>query len=224
MPTHPSLKQPLASPTTNPVIVYEDDHLLVIDKPANMLSVPGRGPDKQDCAIARIQQSHPQALIVHRLDYATSGLLVVALSKAVHRSLSKLFEVRAIQKRYCATVDGQVAQDHGEITLPLICDWPNRPLQKVDFAQGKPACTQYRVLSRDAHADTSRVALTPITGRSHQLRVHMQQIGHPIVGDEFYAPPAAFNKAPRLLLHAEYLAFEHPVTNRTLTLDSPPPF
>lgn len=208
----------------DPKIVFEDPHLLVINKPANMLSVPGRGPDKQDCAIARVQRSYPQALSTHRLDYATSGLLVVALSKEAHRAIGKLFEKRAIKKRYCACVSGLVSDDQGEITLPLICDWPNRPLQKVDFEQGKPARTLYQVVARSMEQMTSRLALTPVTGRSHQLRVHMQQLGHPILGDEFYAPESVKKQSPRLLLHAEWLAFSHPITGAEIEIHCPADF
>lgn len=203
----------------DPKVVYQDEHLLVLSKPANMLSVPGKGPEKQDCAIARAQRQWPDALSVHRLDYATSGLLVVALGKAVHRSLSKLFEQRQVQKAYVAVVAGLVEQNYGEINLPLICDWPNRPLQKVDPVHGKPALTQYRVLERDSARDTTRVQFVPITGRSHQLRVHAQQLGHPILGDDFYAPVAVRDLSPRLLLHAEHIQFTHPITGQTVTVN-----
>nr|WP_183909714.1 pseudouridine synthase [Simiduia aestuariiviva] len=208
----------------NPDIVYEDEHLVVINKPANMLSVPGKGPDKQDCAISRLQLTHPGALSVHRLDYATSGLLVVALTKDVHRALSKLFEQRLIHKRYLARVDGIVTLNEGEVDLPLICDWPNRPRQKVDFEQGKAARTLYAVQHRNLAEHSTTLELTPITGRSHQLRVHMQQLGHPILGDEFYADADVKAKASRLLLHAQWLKFEHPVTAQTLEISLPAPF
>lgn len=205
-------------------LVYEDAHILVANKPANFLSVPGRGPEKQDCLITHLQQRFPEALSVHRLDYATSGLIIVARSKAVHRQISILFEQRKVEKMYTAVVAGLIEQETGRVELPLICDWPNRPLQKVDFESGKPSTTLYRCIDKNLTQQTTRVELTPITGRSHQLRVHMQAIGHPILGDEFYAPESIKAASSHLCLHATYLGFEHPVTHQKLALESRPNF
>jgi len=205
-------------------LIHVDRSLIVANKPTRLLSVPGRGPDKQDCLVSRIQTEFPDALIVHRLDYDTSGLIVLARGKAMHRALSILFQDRFVAKRYVAVVDGKPEQESGEVNLPLIVDWPNRPLHKVDFEIGKPALTLYRVLDYDAGQDCSRVALTPETGRTHQLRVHMQSLGHPILGDPLYADEKARAKSDRLLLHAEYLAFTHPVTEKALSFTCDAPF
>jgi tRNA pseudouridine32 synthase/23S rRNA pseudouridine746 synthase len=205
-------------------LAHVDRSLIVVDKPVRLLSVPGRGPDKQDCVIARIRDEFPDALIVHRLDYDTSGLIVLARGGKMHRALSMLFQERRVEKRYVAVVEGMPAEDDGEIDLPLIVDWPNRPLHKVDFACGKPALTRYKVIGRDDARHASRVALVPETGRTHQLRVHMQALGHPILGDPLYAHGDARAKADRLLLHAEWLAFLHPVTGRRLAFSSAAPF
>jgi len=205
-----------------PDVLFVDDSLVVVDKPAGMLSVPGRGAELQDCMASRVQALLPDALVVHRLDMATSGLLVFARGKPAQRRLSHAFAQREVVKRYEAVVDGQLAQDAGEIALPLITDWPNRPLQKVDFETGKPSLTHYRVMARQAH-DT-HVELTPLTGRSHQLRVHLMAIGHPILGDALYAPAGPRDRAPRLLLHAQALAFAHPVSGEPLSFESPMPF
>lgn len=197
-----------------------DPLFLVVDKPAGLLSVPGRGPDRQDCLIARVQQRFPDALIVHRLDMATSGLLVLARGAQPHRQLSQAFRERAVSKTYLAVVDGQVAGENGLIDLPLICDWPCRPRQKVDFSLGKPSLTHFRVLMRDHARRTTRLALTPVTGRSHQLRVHLAAIGHAILGDPLYGS----RPAPRLLLHAWQLDFAHPATGQRCAFTSEPGF
>jgi len=214
--------------TTTPdglVLLYADDWLVAVDKPAGMLSVPGRGADKADCAARRVQAVFPDALVVHRLDMGTSGVLVFGRGAVAQRALSISFAERAVAKRYLAVVAGSPAEDEGRIELPLICDWPNRPRQKVDAERGKPSTTLWRVLARHGGpAPTARLALTPVTGRSHQLRVHLQAIGHPIVGDELYAPPDVHALAPRLLLHAELLTLPHPGDSRALTLTSPCPF
>jgi tRNA pseudouridine32 synthase/23S rRNA pseudouridine746 synthase len=201
------------------VLIHQDDALLVADKPAGLLAVPGRGPDKQDCLITRLQQIFPDALVVHRLDMATSGLMVFARGPEMQRKLSQLFREREVGKRYVALVSGAMAQQSGEVSLPLICDWPNRPKQKVDHEQGKPSLTRYRMLGLER--THSRVELEPVTGRSHQLRVHMAEIGHPILGDPLYGDAAS---APRLMLHASELAFAHPVSSEPLKFSSPPPF
>ncbi len=198
-------------------LLHADRELLVLNKPSGLLSVPGRGPEKQDCLITRVQVDYPDALIVHRLDFDTSGLLVMARGKEMHRCLSILFQNRQVDKRYVAMVDGQLDESAGEINLPLLVDWPNRPRHIVDYVAGKPSLTRYRVLSHNADKHYSRVELTPETGRTHQLRVHMQALGHPILGDSLYADAKAFEKADRLLLHAEYLAFPHPKTAQPLS-------
>jgi tRNA pseudouridine32 synthase/23S rRNA pseudouridine746 synthase len=205
-------------------MIHVDRSLIVVDKPVRLLSVPGRGLNKQDCVIARIREKFPDASIVHRLDYDTSGLIVLARGGKMHRALSLLFQERRVEKRYVAVVEGRLAQDDGEIDLPLNVDWPNRPLHKVDFASGKLALTRYRVIGHDNALHASRVALMPETGRTHQLRVHMQALGHPILGDPLYACGDAEAKADRLLLHAEWLAFPHPVTGRRLAFSSAAPF
>ncbi len=205
-------------------LIHSDRALIVVDKPSGLLSVPGRGADKQDCLIRRVQTDYPDALIVHRLDCDTSGLIVLARGKEMHRRLSIRFQDRQVEKRYVAVVEGELAQSSGEIDLPLIVDWPNRPLHKVDFATGKPSLTRYRVLGYDAAGHSSRLELTPETGRTHQLRVHMQALGHAILGDSLYAGTAARAKADRLLLHAEYLAFAHPDSGEALNFRSAPAF
>jgi tRNA pseudouridine32 synthase/23S rRNA pseudouridine746 synthase len=207
---------------TAPELIFIDDTLLVVNKPAGVLSVPGRGEDLQDCMASRVQALAGDALVVHRLDMATSGLLVFARGKPAQRHLSHAFAQREIDKRYVAVVAGHVAQDEGEIDLPLITDWPNRPRQKVDFEAGKPSVTRYRVVSR-SERDT-RIELEPLTGRSHQLRVHMLALGHPILGDALYAPPEALACAGRLLLHAQALRFVHPVGGGMLSFDCSVPF
>ena len=179
-------------------LVYRDDTLLAADKPAGLLAVPGRGADKQDCLSARVQQEYPDALIVHRLDQATSGVIVFARGAEMQRKLSRLFHDRKVSKRYIALVAGHMERQEGEIALPLLADWPNRPKQKVDHASGKPSLTRYRLLTNDAASGISRLELEPVTGRTHQLRVHLAAIGHPILGDALYDG----RPAPRLMLHA----------------------
>lgn len=209
-------------PSTRPGLVYADETLLAIDKPSGLLSVPGRGEDKADCALSRVQADFPDALTVHRLDMATSGLLLFARSKEMQRALSGLFARGEMAKHYIADVWGVPDPSSCEISLPLITDWPRRPLQKVDWQIGKPSTTRYETLQ--VRADTARLALTPLTGRSHQLRVHLAQIGHPILGDEFYAHDQARAAAPRLALHAVSLRFTHPATGQPLCLETPVPF
>ena len=203
-------------------LLHLDDALVVVDKPAGLPSVPGRPAELHDCMATRVQALVPEALVVHRLDMATSGLLVFARSKATQRTLGDAFARREVDKRYVAVVAGELAHDEGEIDLPLIADWPRRPLQKVDHAIGKPSLTRYRVIAREA--GRTRVALAPLTGRSHQLRVHLLALGHPIVGDTLYAPPEVAAQSPRLLLHAHVLAFAHPVSGTPLHFTSPLPF
>lgn len=202
--------------------LYQDDWMLVVNKPSGLLSVPGRGPDKQDCVWHRVQQQHPTARIVHRLDQATSGLMVMAKTAESHRALSIQFQDRIPEKRYQAVIAGAPEQQEGQIELPLRCDWERRPRQMVDPVQGKPALTHWRCIERGT--DSSRVLLFPHTGRSHQLRVHMQALGHPILGDEFYAPSDVIARASRLLLHAERLALRHPVSTDWMAFCAPCPF
>ncbi len=209
---------------TMPPLVHVDDALIAADKPADLLSVPGRGPQNADCVAARLQSVYSDALIVHRLDMATSGLIVFGRGAAVQRALSIAFAERQVAKTYVAVVAGLVQQDAGEIDLPLIADWPNRPRQMVDAVRGKPSRTRWRVLSRDVERRCTRVELEPVTGRSHQLRVHLQAIGHPILGDTLYAPPALAGASPRLLLHASRLQLAHPTGGHALDLLSAPPF
>lgn len=203
-------------------ILYEDESLLALNKPSGLLSVPGRAPENQDSLAFRVQQRFPAATVVHRLDMSTSGIMVMALNKTTHRELSRQFQERETRKVYYAWVWGRVAEPEGEVDLPLICDWPNRPLQKVDFEQGKPALTRWQRIKFEPNR--SLIKLLPHTGRSHQLRVHMQAIGHPILGDDFYAHPEALNAAQQLQLHAAELTIKHPVTGRELHFNCRPGF
>jgi len=252
-------------------LIYRDDALLVANKPAGLLAVPGRGPDKQDCLSARLQSKFPDALVVHRLDMATSGLMVFARGAEMQRRLSKLFQERKVEKRYVAVVTGRLEAEAGEVDLPIVADWPNRPLQKIDAENGKPSLTRYRLLCHEgpvraepdgttSHSTkpasgqvagyveacstpasspldpstssgqaepranglgNTRVELEPVTGRTHQLRVHMAAIGHPILGDALYGDAAS---APRLLLHATSLSLAHPTSGEPLNFASSPPF
>ncbi len=202
-------------------LIYADDAIAVIEKPPEMLSVPGRGPDKQDCAQRRLQALFPTVLVAHRLDWSTSGLLVYGLTAAAHRELSRQFHDREVEKEYIACVQGEMHEDSGEVNLPLMVDWPNRPRQMVS-EEGRPALTRYRRLAIEQ--GNTRVSLVPITGRSHQLRVHMMSIGHPILGDDLYGDPACVAAAERLLLHAARLGFKHPVSAAPLMFESPAPF
>jgi tRNA pseudouridine32 synthase/23S rRNA pseudouridine746 synthase len=213
------------SAAINPL--YVDDVLLVVDKPSGLLAVPGRGADKQDCLSARVQARYPDALIVHRLDMATSGLMVMARGAAAQRELSRAFAARGVKKRYIAIAAGRLEappEGWGIIDLPIIVDWPNRPLRIVDHQLGKPSLTRWRVLGYTETGPGTRVELEPITGRSHQLRVHLRELGHPILGDALYAPPDVQALSSRLLLHAWSLSFVHPVAGEVLAFACPPPF
>ena len=204
------------------ILLYEDEHLLAVNKPSGLLSVPGRGERMADCLSARVQARFPDALVVHRLDMDTSGLVLMARGPQVQRLLSQQFMARQVDKRYEALVHGVLDAQEGEIDLPLITDWPRRPRQKVDLETGKPSLTRFRVLQR--MADRSRVSLEPITGRSHQLRVHLMALGHPIVGDDLYGPPGGRALAGRLMLHACDVMLPHPVSGEALSLTCPCPF
>ena len=211
-----------ASPVTIRLI-YRDERIVVVDKPAGLLSVPGIGEDKQDCVARRVAEMCPGALIVHRLDRETSGVLVMALDAEAHRELSRQFERRLVLKRYVAIVSGSIERDEGEIALPMRKDMEARgPRYVVDFVQGKHAMTQYRV--RERLAGHTRVELSPITGRSHQLRVHLSAIGHPVLGDDIYARPEVAEMAERLLLHAESLMIIHPGTGKQMGFERGCPF
>jgi len=189
-------------------IVYEDEHILAINKPSGLLSVPGRLPEHHDSAWSRVQETYPDAQIVHRLDMDTSGLMVLAKHKHAESALKKQFQYRLTHKVYYARVWGHVEQSEGVLEFPLICDWENRPRQKVCYETGKPSKTLFQVAKYEEK--TTIVRLLPVTGRSHQLRVHMQALGHPIVGDEFYSEGEAFSYSDRLALHAAELSFYHP--------------
>ena len=219
----------LSAHDQGPDILYVDASVLVVNKPAGLLSVPGRGEDKQDCLERRLQAPFPDALTVHRLDMHTSGLLVLARGKKMQRRLSLLFANRQVDKRYLAVVTGKLPAVSGEIDLPLSADWPNRPRQKVDHVAGKRSLTRYLVLGHDPAVNTSRLTLVPETGRTHQLRVHLQALGHPIVGDLLYGEAryggaASAASAHRLLLHAEQLAFAHPESGERYCFLCPAPF
>ena len=203
-------------------ILYQDDALLILNKPSGLLTVPGKAAEHQDCLERRVQRVYPEARIVHRLDMSTSGIVVMALGADAQRHINRQFELRKTNKHYIARVEGQLLADQGVVNLPLICDWPNRPKQMVCFARGKQAVTEFVVLTR-AH-DSTKVKLIPITGRSHQLRVHMQWLGHPILGDKFYASAEGVLAASRLQLHAEYLAFLHPSTQKLVEFYAKCPF
>jgi tRNA pseudouridine32 synthase/23S rRNA pseudouridine746 synthase len=227
-------------------LLHCDDSLLVVNKPAGLLAVPGRGEDKQDCLFARVQLKFPDALVVHRLDMATSGLMVFARGAEMQRRLSQMFREREVEKRYVAVVADKLEPETGEVDLPIVADWPNRPLRKIDAETGKPSLTRYRLmdnemtvrpelvegrapgcgvgfdkLSPNGVFETSRVELEPVTGRTHQLRVHMSAIGHPILGDALYGVASS---APRLLLHACSLSFAHPLSGNPLNFASAAPF
>ena len=199
---------------------------VVVDKPAGLLSVPGRHPDNYDSALARLQEIEPETKVVHRLDMSTSGVMVFALHADSHRNLSRQFQDRQVSKGYIAEVWGVPAETKGSVDLPMRCDWPNRPRQMVDHDQGKSALTHYTLMdnSKGTSVSNSRVWLEPVTGRSHQLRVHMAELGHPILGCEFYAHDQAKAASQRLCLHASRLTFTHPVLRESMTFEVAAPF
>jgi len=234
----PDDRAPAYGPPAGPLQIHHlDAHLVAIDKPSGLLSVPGRGPDKADCAEARLAAQLGWVRAVHRLDMDTSGLLLLARTPAAHRTLSAAFAARSVEKTYIALVHGRPGRRHGRIEAPLRTDWPNRPRQLIDPDQGKPAITEWHCVlpggghgapgewgATDGSGDCTRLVLHPLTGRSHQLRVHLASIGHPILGDPFYAPYAISASAPRLMLHASALSFAHPVSGAPVQLRSPPGF
>lgn len=203
-------------------IIYHDDDILVLDKPSGLLSVPGKSDAHKDCLERRIQAGFPSARIVHRLDMDTSGLIIMALNSQAHRHIGLQFERRHIGKTYQACVWGNIADDHGTIDLPLRCDWPNRPRQMVDFDEGRSALTEWEVVARDDIS--TRVTLYPKTGRSHQLRVHMLELGHPILGDNLYAHEEALAASQRLCLHAQKIELYHPTGGARLSFEVECPF
>ena len=203
-------------------VLYRDDDLLIVNKPHLLLSVPGRHPINRDSLIGRLARRYPGVAAVHRLDLDTSGLLVVPLHRGALSALGRAFQQRAVEKRYIAVVWGNPSADSGEIDLPIARDWHNRPRQKICADTGKPSLTRWRVLARGE--DRAMLALDPITGRSHQLRIHLRELGHPILGCDMYAHPEALAASPRLLLHATRLAFDHPRTGARLSAICPPAF
>jgi tRNA pseudouridine32 synthase/23S rRNA pseudouridine746 synthase len=208
-------------PATPVQLLHEDAHVLVLDKPAGLLSVPGKLEGRQDCLITRLQAARWDALVVHRLDCDTSGVIIFARTKQAQGFLGQEFEHRRAQKTYVARVHGQITGDGGRIDLPLGSDWDYRPRQKVDHLNGRPAVTDWQVIDRSQ--TETRVRLTPHTGRSHQLRVHMLALGHPIIGDQIYAPETS-RDYPRLMLHAETLTLHHPATGERVSFTAPAPF
>mgnify|MGYP000397942830 CR=1 FL=1 len=208
-------------PDTPLDVLHEDHEILIVNKPAGLLSVPGKGPHLADCLIARVQEAFPTALLVHRLDRDTSGVMVFGLTPHAQRHLGLQFEKRGVRKTYVARLWGRLEPRTGTVDLPLIVDWPNRPLQKVDHETGRPAVTDWRVMKADE--TESRVMLMPQTGRSHQLRVHMLALGHPILGDPLYMPDRAA-EYPRMMLHAQELRLRHPEGGAGMKFRAPAPF
>jgi len=210
-------------PPSDPLsVVHRDTDLLLVNKPSGLLSVPGKAAEHSDCLEARVKSIFPQALLVHRLDMDTSGLMIFAMNKQAQRHLGLQFERRHVEKSYMAIVQGIVGADQGKVDLPLIVDWPNRPLQKVCFETGKTALTKWQVVERST--STTRLRLFPHTGRSHQLRVHMREIGHPILGDRFYSTDDARSFPDRLMLHSETLSLYHPNGGARVNFECPSPF
>lgn len=203
-------------------VLFEDGDILVLNKQSGLLSVPGKRPEHFDCLETRVQESYPEALQVHRLDRGTSGVFIMARNPDAQRYLNNGFARRKTKKHYVAEVFGHVEGEEGTIDLPLIADWPNRPMQMVDFEVGKPSLTHWRVAERKS--ETTLMDLKPETGRSHQLRVHMRELGHPIIGDDFYATGQALAMSPRLNLHAKSLSVLHPATGERVSFDTETPF
>ena len=205
-------------------LIYADDDLVVVNKPTKLLTVPGRHPANHDCLVSRVQTEFAMAMVVHRLDYDTSGLVILPLNKAALSDVSKQFQARTVHKQYTAIVDGLMVDDVGEIDLPIAKDDSNPRCYKICTQTGKPSVTRFEVLARDFEKQQTRVLLKPITGRSHQLRLHLRALGHAILGDEFYASPSVLAASPRLLLHSNHIEFVHPVSKALLTFDCVVPF
>lgn len=203
-------------------VLHRDDDILVLAKPSGLLSVPGKPVEHADCLESRAQQAYPEAMTIHRLDKDTSGVVVMGMNRKAHADISMQFEKRKTAKSYIARVWGHVSGDTGHVDLPIACDWPNRPKQMIDHENGRPAQTDWEVVQRETVA--TRLRLRPTTGRSHQLRVHMLSLGHPILGDNFYAHPDAYTAAERLQLHAEMLSFRHPGNGQQCVFTDPCPF
>ena len=213
---------PYAPPDGPLTVLHQDEALIFVDKPPGLLSVPGKTAALSDCLETRLRRACPGTRLIHRLDMDTSGVMVFARNWPAQKHVNAQFEARSVEKRYVALVAGIISKDQGRIALPLIADWPRRPLQKVCFETGKPAVTRWQVLARGSNQ--TRVALYPETGRSHQLRVHMKEISHPILGDRFYATGEALTAAPRLWLHAETLTLTHPVGHERMCVTAETPF
>ena len=212
-----------APPSGLPDILFQDDHILVVNKPSGLLSNPGIAPETKDCLLSRCQDAYGEIYLAHRLDWDTSGILVLAKNKAAERQLKTQWQNRLVKKRYIALVTGKVLAQSGLIDKPLAPNTESPPLQKVCYYQGKAAQTEYRLLGFEA--ENSRLELSPLTGRTHQLRVHLFDLGHPIVGDSFYGNQLELSAAPsRLMLHADQLSFAHPTSNQPLTVNCPEDF
>jgi len=222
--------QPQAEPFNVPVcyedieILFEDEHLLLINKPTRLLSLSGKHPLNKDSVHFRLVQDFPTATMLHRLDLGTSGIMVVALNKKINANITKQFQARSIDKSYTALLHGHLVNNEGVIQFPIAKDKPNFPLQKICFETGKNAQSNYKIIERFTQPVTTKVIFTPVTGRTHQLRIHSQQIGHPILGCDLYATNEAFFMAPRLMLHATTLSFDHPVTGERVKGICPCPF
>lgn len=222
--------QPQADPFIVPVchdeieILYQDEHLLLINKPTGLLSLSGKHPLNKDSVHFRLVQDFPSATLLHRLDFGTSGIMVVALNKSVNGHITKQFQARTVAKSYTALLQGYLSDEEGVIEFPIAKDKPNFPLQKICFETGKAALTHYQVVERLKMPVATKVVFTPVSGRTHQLRIHSQQIGHPILGCDLYASDEAFFMAPRLMLHATTLTFDHPVTHERVEGVCPCPF
>jgi len=204
-------------------ILYQDMNLIILNKPSGLLSVPGRGIDKQDCMLSRLQVEYPDALVIHRLDMPTSGIIMFALNKEMQKAMGHLFEKKLIYKQYIAKVHGVLKESKGIVNQPLITDWENRPKQKIDYKNGKASQTKYTLIST-TNDNNSLLKLEPVTGRSHQLRVHMSSIGHAILGDELYGTLKTRNESPRLLLHAERISFNDPLNKNKIDVHCPVEF
>ncbi len=205
-------------------ILHRDEHLLLVNKPDLLLSIPGRNPLNSDCVISRMREDYPSASVVHRLDLDTSGIMIIPLDKPTHSHISRQFQERRVEKGYHAMVYGLVVEDVGDIDLPIAPDWSNRPRQVISEERGKQALTRFEVLERFPDKNCTRLLLKPVTGRSHQLRIHLAEIGHPILGCDMYAHDEALGMAQRLMLHAHTLAFTHPVSGNWFSGEAPLPF